>query len=159
MKIPRLTKYQLIIELIALVLLIACVVATFVCYPSLPDKVPSHYDMNGNIDKWSGRGSALAIMGADVAMYLLLVLIMFFPRALKPNTLRPLDMRFQPQIQNETISILAECTLLCVLMFDYIQIFSLMQKPMIVWPVWLICALMLVSCLVRVKRLSKYTLK
>ena len=140
-------------------LLLACVAATLVRYPSLPEQVPSHYDMNGNIDKWSGRGSALAIMGADVAMYLLMVLLLFFPRALKPNTLRPLNMQFWPQIQKETISILAECTLLCVLMFDYIQLFSLIQKPMIAWPVWVICALMIVSCLVRVKCISKYTLK
>lgn len=159
MRIPRLTRYQLIIEIIALVLLLACIVATLLCYPSLPDKVPSHYNINGNIDKWSGRSSVFAVMGFNVAMYLLLVLILFFPKALKPNTLRPLDMRFQPQIQRETISVLAECTLLCVLMFDYIQMFSLMQKPMIAWPIWLICALMLVSCMVRIKRLSKYTLK
>lgn len=158
MKIPKLTKYQLIIEIIALLLLLACVVATLICYPSLPEQVPSHYDINGNIDKWSSRGNVFVVLAIDAAMYLLLVGMLFFPKALKPNTLRPLDMRYQAQIQHETISMMAECTLFCVLLFGYIQLFSLMQKPMITWPMWVIVALVLVSCLIRTKRLSKYTL-
>ncbi len=159
MRIPNLTTYQKVIEIISLLILLACIIATLVCYPSLPEQVPSHYDINGNIDKWSDRGSALMVMGFDIAMYLLLVGMLFFPKALKPNTLRPLDMRYQAQIQHETISMMAECTLFCVLLLGYIQLFSLMQKPMITWPIWIIVALILVSCLIRTKRLSKYTLK
>ena len=159
MKIPNLTTYQKVIEIVALLLLLSCIIATLVCYPSLPDKVPGHYDIKGNVDRWSGRGSVFAILGAEVAIYLLMVGILFFPKALKPNTMHPLDMRFQSQIQHETINMMAESTLFCVLLFGYIQLFSLIQKPMITWPMWIIVALILVSCTVRTIRLSKYTLK
>ena len=159
MKFPKLTIYQKIIEAISLVLVVATIVTTVILYTKLPDQVPKHFDINGHVDAWAGKASVFTIPAFDLVMYALFIIIMFFPKALKPNTLKPLDMRFWPQIQQETISVLAECTLLCVLLFGYMQLFILMQNPMIVWPVWIICGLMLVSCFIRMKRLSKYTLK
>lgn len=159
MRFPKLTTYQKIIEAISLVLVVATIVTTLVLFTKLPDQVPKHFDINGHVDAWAGKASVFTTLAIDVAMYAVFVIIMFFPKALKPNTLKPLDMRFWPQIQQETISILVECTLLCVLLFGYIQLFILMQSPMIVWPVWIICGLMVVSSIIRMKRLSKYTLK
>lgn len=159
MKFPKLTIYQKVLEAISLVLVVVTIVTTVVLFTKLPDQVPKHFDINGRVDEWAGKGSVFATLAIDVAVYALFVVILFIPKALKPNTLKPLDMRFWPQIQQETISILAECTLLCILLFGYIQVFVLVQKPMITWPVWIICGLMLVSCLIRTKRLSKYHLK
>lgn len=61
---------------IPLVIIVAAFIASAVVYPSLPDRVPTHWNMAGEVDDWSGRMSgAWMIPIVLVAMWALLRLL------------------------------------------------------------------------------------
>jgi uncharacterized membrane protein len=50
-------------------------------YPKLPDRFPSHFDLAGNPDRWSGKGAFLVIVAVPLIMTLAFyILIRFMPR-------------------------------------------------------------------------------
>jgi len=45
-------------------------------YPQLPDKIPAHYDLNGNVDRYDSKGATLGLLAAmGLALPLLLGLL------------------------------------------------------------------------------------
>ena len=50
-------------------------------YPKLPERFPSHFDLAGNPDRWSGRGAFLIIVAVPFILTLVFyILIRFMPR-------------------------------------------------------------------------------
>jgi uncharacterized membrane protein len=50
-------------------------------YPKLPGRFPSHFNLAGNPDRWSGKGAFLAIVAVPFILTLVFyVLIRFMPR-------------------------------------------------------------------------------
>lgn len=157
MRIPKLTIYQTVLEALTLLLVIACIIGTLISYKALPDTIPTHFNAAGEIDGYNGRGSVFVMPVVSLLMYAQMTVFIFIPKVIEnPNTLSQLDMRFKPLIARETISLLGECKLLCIVMFDYMQIYMLMCRSPVLGPVWLICCLMLADTIYRTIRLSKY---
>jgi uncharacterized membrane protein len=62
----------------AVVILIGMVVAAVVLWPSMPDRLPMHWNAAGQIDRWGGKGEGLLLLpAAACGLYLLL---RFLPR-------------------------------------------------------------------------------
>lgn len=160
LRIPKLKTYQIILLSLSLLLVIACIVATIVCYPSLPDKIPTHYGGDGSVDNYGGKSSAFILPIMNLVLFIIFVFILFSPRVLeKPNTLRPLDMRFRAQIIQQSQSLMVECAFICTLLLTYIQVFTLIQKPLNTVGAWIIACALLADSLVRTVTLSKFTIK
>ena len=50
-------------------------------YPRLPERFPSHFDLSGNPDAWSGRGAFLVIVAVPFSLTIVFyILIQFMPR-------------------------------------------------------------------------------
>jgi hypothetical protein len=50
-------------------------------YPKLPERFPSHFDLTGNPDRWSGKGAFLVIVAVPFILTLVFyILIRFVPR-------------------------------------------------------------------------------
>ena len=50
-------------------------------YPKLPERFPSHFDLAGNPDRWSGTGAFLVIVAVPFILTLVFyILIRFMPR-------------------------------------------------------------------------------
>ena len=73
-------KFHKTLEIVTFILLLAQIVYTAVLYPQLPSKIPSHFNLEGQIDGWSGKGSIIILVIVNVALYILLTVTMFFPR-------------------------------------------------------------------------------
>lgn len=160
LRIPKLNIYQIVLVALTVLLVIACIVATLICLPSLPDKIPTHYGVGGNVDRYGGRASALSIPIINLLMFIMFGLFILSPKTLEnPNTIKPLDPRFKPLIAKETLSMLIECGFLATLLFDYMQAFILTQHPLNLLGVWIIAGLLLAISIYRTVRLSKYGLK
>ena len=160
LRIPKLSVYQIVLLALTVILVIACIVATLICLPSLPDKIPTHYGVGGSVDRYGGRASAFSIPVINLLMLIMFGLFILSPNILEnPNTLKPLDPRFKPLIAKETLSMLIECGFLVTLLFDYMQAFILTQHPLKLLGVWIIVGLLLVISIYRSIRLSKYGLK
>lgn len=62
--------------LVGLLLVLASLALSVWAYPSLPDRVPSHWDIAGNVNGYSSRLFAVSIMPAIVALSWLLMLVL-----------------------------------------------------------------------------------
>ena len=55
-------KFQKTLEIVTFILLLAQIVYTAVLYPQLPIKIPSHFNLEGQIDGWSGKESIIILV-------------------------------------------------------------------------------------------------
>lgn len=160
LRLPKLNVYQIVLIALSVLLVIACIAATLICFPSLPDKIPTHYGVGGNVDSYGGRASAFSLPLINLLMLILFGFLILSPKVLEnPNTLRPLDPRFKPLIAKEILGMLIECGFLCTLMFDYIQAFILFQTPLKAAGIFFIVGLMVASSLFHSAKLTKYRIK
>lgn len=63
------------LELIPLFLLGLCFYLTLSYYPSLPDRIPSHFNLQGLPDAWGGKGSLLIYPLLGAFIYILLTIM------------------------------------------------------------------------------------
>ena len=160
LRIPKLKTYHIILLSISVLLIIACLIATVICYPSLPDRIPMHFAADGSVDQYGGKGSAFLIPIISLVIFAILVFMLFVPRVLEnPNTLRPLDVRFRPQVVQLSTRLMVEVAFLCVAFMTYIQTFTLIQKPLNPVGAWMIAAALVIDSLIHTIKLSTFTVK
>ncbi|HHW15594.1 MAG TPA: SdpI family protein [Firmicutes bacterium] len=62
-------------------ILAASLVVAVVLYPSLPERVPTHWNIRGEIDQWGGKTIVFKMLGLNAGLYLLfLVMPLIDPR-------------------------------------------------------------------------------
>jgi len=69
-KIPKSTSI-LILDLLALSLCVFYVVYTALSYANLPDKIPIHYDLSGEVDGIGGKSVILLLVGIGLRLFLM----------------------------------------------------------------------------------------
>lgn len=63
-------------EALPLAILLTMIVAGAILYPTLPDKIPTHFNIQGEADHYSGRSSFMMVtIGLCVALYIVLTFI------------------------------------------------------------------------------------
>ena len=73
--------YQKVLEVITAALLLGQIIYVAVRYPQIDDKIPTHYDLAGNPDAWSNKSMIFFLLGATIFLYILLTVVIFFPKA------------------------------------------------------------------------------
>lgn len=73
------TKFQIVIELMAILLLLSIFIYLILAWGSLPDQIPGHYNGAGIVDRWGSKNEIwiLPIMG--LILYILITVISRFP--------------------------------------------------------------------------------
>ena len=56
------TAADMIMEIAGLVLMIGASAGILIYWPSIPDKIPMHYNFAGEIDRWGGKGELLFLL-------------------------------------------------------------------------------------------------
>lgn len=59
------------LEVIPLLLLLLALFLALHNYSSLPEKIPTHFDLHGNPDEWSGRNMIFLLFGSNAFVYIL----------------------------------------------------------------------------------------
>lgn len=158
MKVPHLKPYQIILEALCLVLLIAGLTLTAIKYPALPSQIPNHFDAAGNVTDYSGKGSVWLLEGINAAMYTMMTVFIFIPAVVQnPNVTWKVRPEAKYILESETISLLSETKLECLLLFDYTLIPMINGTNMSPWPMWGILALMTAGIILRLVRMKKLT--
>lgn len=75
------TLWQRVLGILAPVLLLGSIVFILIRWPRLPEQIPSHYSIAGEIDGYSGRGILLLMPIIGLVMDLLLALVGRFPKS------------------------------------------------------------------------------
>lgn len=78
MKIKN-SPVDIIMEVLGLVMLIGTPLYLVIRWPSIPDKLPMHYNFAGEIDRWGGKGEILFLVVMVWILYLMISLVEHFP--------------------------------------------------------------------------------
>ena len=70
---------DIIMEALGLVMLIGTPLYLVIRWPSIPDKLPMHYNFAGEIDRWGGKGEVLFLVVMVWILYLMISLVEHFP--------------------------------------------------------------------------------
>lgn len=157
MKKPKLSAYQTAVEVLSILLMAATLAYVLVTFPSLPAKIAGHFNAAGEITSYSGKGSIWLLFGIELIMYVMMTAFMCAPSLTeKPNMPWDMDARYKRDIAAETISLLAECKLLCLAMFSYMIWSITQQRPLSLKAIIILCVLMLADVVFRLVNVSKY---
>lgn len=66
-------------EILGLLLLAGSAVRLIVSWPSIPDRIPMHYNFAGEIDRWGGKESLIFLFGVEFLIYALITVTERFP--------------------------------------------------------------------------------
>jgi Protein of unknown function (DUF1648). len=75
----KITKLQVVIEIITFLFLIAMFVYLRQSWSGVPDRVPGHYDAAGQINRWGNKSELLTVPIISAILYILLTAVTFFP--------------------------------------------------------------------------------
>jgi len=73
------TKFQKVIEIITIILLISIWAYLILSWGNIPDKIPGHYNGAGVVDRWGSKNEILVMPIASIALYALLTMVSYFP--------------------------------------------------------------------------------
>ena len=115
-------------------------------------------DAAGNVTDYSGKGSVWLLEGINAAMYAMMTVFIFIPAVVQnPNVTWKVRPEAKYILESETISLLSETKLECLLLFDYTLIPMINGTNMSPWPMWGILALMTAGIILRLVRMKKLT--
>jgi uncharacterized membrane protein len=73
------TKFQIVMEIISLLILIGMFLLILIRWGELPDKIPGHYNYKGEIDRWGNKSEIITVPIISFFLYLLLTITVRFP--------------------------------------------------------------------------------
>lgn len=73
------TSFDTTLNIAGILVLIGMSLYLMIHWSSLPDQMPMHYDLNGEIDRWGSKAELLLIPAAAWIMYLFLSVVERFP--------------------------------------------------------------------------------
>lgn len=74
------TAADIVMEALGLVLMLGVSLYISVRWPSVPDKIPAHYNFAGEIDRWGEKGELVFLLAIAWGIWLLITVTERFPR-------------------------------------------------------------------------------
>lgn len=73
------TKFQIALEIIAALIMIGMAAYLFLRWGDVPDKIPGHYNIAGEIDRWGDKSELIYLPVISFLLYLLITVVERFP--------------------------------------------------------------------------------
>lgn len=115
-------------EGLCLVMLVGLTLYLAIRWGDIPDKIPAHYDIAGNIDRWGKKGEILIVPIMSWVMYLMITGLEQFPAIW--NTGVKVTVINQFHVYRTLKYMIKSLKLLVVADFTYMTINSLFIKPL-----------------------------
>lgn len=80
MKLKK-TKFAVVLNILCLIQLIGMILFLLVCWSHIPQRIPMHYDLAGNITRWGSRKELILFPVLAWITYLPMTLVEQFPQA------------------------------------------------------------------------------
>ena len=80
------TRWQRILGILSPVVLLGAIVFVLIRFPSLPEQIPTHYNMAGEIDGYGGRGTLLLMPVIGLVSDAVVALAGRFPKSWNTGT-------------------------------------------------------------------------
>lgn len=124
-------KIDWIIEIMCLTLLIGLTAYLIFHWGSIPDKIPAHYDWEGNIDRWGNKSDLIFLPMMSWFLYLLITGLQQVP--LVWNTGVKITEENEERVYRTLKYMLETLKLIVVADLTYITVHSLMGKSLSGW--------------------------
>lgn len=124
-------KIDWIIEIMCLILLIGLTAYLIFHWGSIPDKIPAHYDWEGNIDRWGNKSDLIFLPMMSWFLYLLITGLQQVP--LVWNTGVKITEENEERVYRMLKYMLETLKLIVVADLTYITVHSLMGKSLSGW--------------------------
>ena len=124
-------KIDRIIEFMCLTLLIGVTAYLIFNWGSIPDKIPVHYDWEGNIDRWGNKAEVMILPIMSWFLYLLITGLQQVPLAW--NTGVKITEENEERVYRTLKYMLETLKLIVVADLTYITVHSLMGKSLSGW--------------------------
>jgi len=73
------TKLHIALEIISLVIILAMFLYPLIVWKDIPDSIPMHYNVRGEIDRYANKNSIFFLPVVGLVLYVLLTVVTFFP--------------------------------------------------------------------------------
>ena len=80
MKLKK-TRFDILLNVLCLLQLIGITLFLLICWARIPQQIPMHYDLGGNITRWGNKAELIIIPVLAWIMYLLMTVLEYFPQA------------------------------------------------------------------------------
>jgi len=80
---PHYTKLGIILEIFSISILLFFIAYTFLIWPSVPDKIPTHFGWSGLPNIWGAKGMLPTMIYVSVFLFIFLSIISRYPRRIK----------------------------------------------------------------------------
>ena len=77
--IPKAKGFDRVVEILALAIVLTMIIVPIVLYSSLPERIPSHYNIAGEIDSYNSRSSVFILPVICLLVYLPITILQCFP--------------------------------------------------------------------------------
>ena len=74
------TKFQIVLEIIGLLLIVGMIVFVYTHWDQIPQQVPMHYNAMGEIDSWGSKYEILFLPAISILLYAFITAVSFFPQ-------------------------------------------------------------------------------
>lgn len=137
MKLKR-TKYEMVIEILCLMLLIGVMVYLFLEWKDIPDLIPGHYNAMGEVDRMGNKGELLVLPIIGWIMYIVITILEQIPQIW--NTGVTVTEENKERVYRIIKNMISTMKLTVVAVFVFITINSSQEKSLPIWflPVFLI---------------------
>jgi uncharacterized membrane protein len=134
----RRSKYDVVINLICLLLLTGVVAYLAINWSNIPDKIPGHYNAMGEVNRWGNKGELLILPIIGWIMYIGITVLEHFPQVW--NTGVTITEDNKTRIYRILNNMIGTTKLLVVGVFMFLTVNSAMSKALPAWflPVFLV---------------------
>lgn len=130
MKIKK-TKLDIIIEVICLFMLSGITLYLIFNWASMPDKIPMHYDIAGEVDRWGNKSELIFLPVISWIMYIFITIMEKFPKFW--NTGVQVTEENAQRVYHILKSMIKTTKLFTVVLFSYMTICSASAKNLSSW--------------------------
>lgn len=120
------TPFQIVLEIISAIILLATTVFFLLNWQNIPDKIPSHYDSLGNPDAWNNKSMVAILFAVQLVGFLLITLLSFFPNLW--NRPQNLSKQSQPRFYSIVRTLLLEMKTIIVAAFGYLVVATTLAR-------------------------------
>lgn len=152
MKINR-TGYDIVVNIICVGLLLGIVVYLMFSWERIPEKIPGHYNVAGDIDRWGSKEELLILLIITWIMYIGLTVIEKFPQMW--NTGVQVTEQNKEQVYRILKKLLETVKLVTVAAFSFITVNSSIAIELPLWYLPLFLILMFGSIIFFIIKLKK----
>lgn len=125
------TKLDILIEAICLLMLGGITLYIIFNWSSMPDKIPMHYDIAGQIDRWGNKSELILLPIISWAMYIFISIMEHFPQVW--NTGVRVTEENAHRVYRILMSMIKTTKLIVVALFSYITICSVCAVSLSPW--------------------------